>query len=298
MTTLYCGFVAIIGRPNVGKSTLLNHLLGKKISITSRKPQTTRQRILGIHTQGNYQAVYVDTPGMHKVTPHALNKFMNKVAINAARTVDLILFVTEGTLWREEDQYVLDSIKNINLPVIWVINKIDHVEDKELLMPHIARISELRTFATVLPISARKPKDALRVSEVVNTYLPESPEFFYPVAQLTDRQEPFVIAELIREVLLTALGDEVPHLLTVAVDKIEEKPKITVIHATIYVEREGHKAIVIGKQGSRLKAIGEHSRASLEAYLQKHIFLQLWVKVREGWVDDLKAMKQLGYTED
>lgn len=298
MTTLYAGFVAIIGRPNVGKSTLLNHLIGKKVTITSRKPQTTRQRILGISTQDNYQAVYVDTPGMHKTTPHALNKYMNKVAMNAARTVDLILFVTEGTLWREEDQFVLDSIKKTKLPVIWIINKVDHVKEKEYLIPHMVTISEQFAFADVMPISARKPKDAVRVSDLVKTYLPEVPEFLYPAEQISDRKEPFMLSELIREVLLTALGDEVPHLLTVVIEKIEHKPKTDVIHAVIYVEREGHKAIVIGKKGSRLKAIGEHSRAALEAHLQKHVYLQLWVKVREGWVDDLKAMKQLGYTDD
>ncbi|MFI4954588.1 MAG: GTPase Era [Gammaproteobacteria bacterium] len=298
MTDIYCGFVALIGRPNVGKSTLLNHLLERKVSITSRKPQTTRQRILGIQTDTNHQTVYVDTPGIHKITPHALNKYMNKVAMNAARTVDLIVFMSEGIRWTEEDEYVLKGVSKFNVPIIWVINKIDKVEDKEALIPFIDSMSKQFGFTTVVPISARRAKDAKRLSEVVRTYLPKVDEFFYPASEVTDRPEPFMIAELIREELLTALGEEVPHLLTVVVEKIERKPKITVIHAVIFVERDSHKAIVIGKQGTRLKAIGERSRIAIETFLQRKVFLELWVKVREGWVDDLKAMRQLGYTEE
>lgn len=298
MTDKFSGFVALIGRPNVGKSTLLNHILARKVSITSRKPQTTRQRILGIHTEKNYQTIYVDTPGIHKVMPHALNKYMNKVALNAARTVDVIIFMTEGVQWTEEDEYVLNGVNKLNIPIIWVINKIDKVADKQVLIPFIERMSQQYAFTAVVPISARRAKDATRLSSVVQSYLPKADEFFYPATEVTDRPEPFMIAELIREELLTALGEEVPHLLTVVVEKIERKPNITVIHAVIFVERESHKAIIIGKQGARLKAIGERSRVAIETLLQRKVFLQLWVKVREGWVDDLKAMKQLGYTEE
>jgi GTP-binding protein Era len=298
MTTLYCGFAALIGRPNVGKSTLLNNILGRKVSITSRKPQTTRQRILGIQTDVDHQTIYVDTPGIHSVMPHALNKYMNKVAVNAARSVDVILFMSDATRWTEDDEYVLKSVSKLKVPLLWIINKIDKVEDKEALMPFIDEISKKYSFTSVIPISARRVKDVKRLAEVVRGYLPKSEEFLYPPSEVTDRPAPFMIAELIREELLNALGEEVPHLLTVAIEKIERKPNITVIHAVIFVERESHKSIIIGKQGARLKAVGERSRKAIELLLECRVYLELWVKVREGWVDDLKAMRQLGYTED
>lgn len=298
MTTFHCGFVALIGRPNVGKSTLLNALLGKKISIVSRKPQTTRQRILGVATEENYQAIYVDTPGIHIKTPHALNKYMNKVAIHALREVDVVLFLTEALRWTEEDEYVLKSLGKIKTPVIWVVNKVDQVKNKEELLPYLEKVTKQFSFAQVLPICARRIKDIARVSQTVKEYLPDSPELLYSENQITDRDESFIAAEYIRESLLNLLGDEVPHQLTTVVEKIEHKPKIIVIHAVIYVERESHKAIIIGKSGERLRAVGQEARMALEHYFNKKVFLELWVKVKEGWIDDTKAMRQLGFKED
>jgi GTP-binding protein Era len=205
--------------------------------------------------------------------------------------------MTENTRWTEEDEFVLQYLKKIKAPVIWVLNKIDQVKDKEELLPHIEKISKEYEFVKVVPMCARRIKDVQRLLTNVQEYLPESPDLLYPAEQITDRQESFIMAEYIRESLLNALGDEVPHVLTTVVEKVERKPKIIVIHAVIYVERESHKAIIIGKQGERLRAVGQEARIALEKYLGQKVFLELWVKVKEGWIDDKKAMSQLGYKD-
>lgn len=291
-----CGYVAIVGRPNVGKSTLLNHLLGQKLSITSRKPQTTRHRILGIVTRDKTQAIYVDTPGIHGAENKAINRYMNRAATSALRDVDLVLFVVDGTKWVPDDELVLERLQSAKAPVVLVVNKVDNVDEKEKLLPHIEALSQRMAFANVLPVSALKGHNLDRLHEVVSTYLPFSPPFF-EADQITDKSQRFLAAEMVREKIMRQLGEEIPYELTVDIDDFKKEGRLLRINATILVEREGQKKIVIGEGGQRLKRIGTESRLDMEKLFGNKVMLTLWVKVKGGWSDDERALKNLGYRD-
>jgi GTP-binding protein Era len=296
-TAYRCGYVAIIGRPNVGKSTLLNHILGMKLSITSRKPQTTRHQILGVKTAGNVQTIYVDTPGLHQRRGSAINKYMNRAAASVLSDVDVLLFVVQADTWTEEDDAVLQRLENISAPVILIVNKIDRLDDKQKLLPLIHDLSSKFKFKEVIPVAAVKGENIEQVETVVADLLPENPPFF-PEDQVTDRSMRFLAAEIIREKLVRELGQELPYTTAVHIDKYQEDDKLVRIHATIFVETAGQKAIIIGSKGSRLKGIGSKARKDIEAMLENKVYLNLWVKVREGWSNDERALRGLGYGED
>lgn len=291
-----CGYVAIVGRPNVGKSTLLNRILGQKISITSRKPQTTRHRILGIKTTPAAQAIYIDTPGLHRGVRHAINRVMNRAAAAAIADVDVVLFVTECLKWQEEDEHVLGLLESVRTPVILVLNKVDRLKDKEQLLPYLAQMRDKREFAAIVPVCATKGTQTDVLEDEVCRRLPESPPLF-PEEQVTDRSERFLAAELVREKLTRLLGDELPYAVTVEIEQFKENPELTTIGAVIWVEREAQKAIVIGRQGHMLKQIGTQAREEMERLFAAKVYLQLWVKVKEKWSDDERALRSLGYGE-
>lgn len=288
------GYAAIVGRPNVGKSTLLNHLLGQKISITSQRPQTTRHRILGIKSGSDYQIIYVDTPGLHHAGKRAINKYMNRAAITALNDVEVVVFVVEGLRWTDEDDYVLERIKGLKAPVILAINKVDKIEDKKALLPHLKQLSEKMNFAHIIPLSARNGSNLPELEERVRSLLPEGPAL-YPEDQLTDRSERFMAAEFVREKLMRGTGQEVPYAVTVEIEKFSHQRGVLHIHAVIWVEREGQKAIVIGDKGERLKRVGTQARMEMERMFQCKVFLQLLVRVKEGWSDDARVMARMGY---
>ncbi|MBY0544749.1 MAG: GTPase Era [Gammaproteobacteria bacterium] len=290
----YMGSVAIVGRPNVGKSTLLNAILGEKISITSKKPQTTRHRILGIKTQEAYQVVYLDTPGFHKNTPRRLNRAMNRTVIGVLQEADLILFVVDCRSWTDEDDLMLTRLKQQDKPVILVLNKTDAVKDRLDLLPIIETMSLKMTFMAVVPVSALKDKNIDTLEKVINEHLPEGDHFF-AADDITDCSDTFLTAELIREKLMRLLGDELPYSITVQIEKFDNTETLLRIAGLIWVEKPGQKAIVIGNKGSMLKKVGQLAREDMEILFDKKVFLHLWVKVKSGWSDDDHLLKQLGY---
>ncbi|MBP7824085.1 MAG: GTPase Era [Pseudomonas sp.] len=291
-----CGYVAIVGRPNVGKSTLLNHILGQKLAITSRKPQTTRHNMLGIKTEGGVQAVYVDTPGLHKNNEKALNRYMNKSASNALRDVDVVVFVVDRMRWTDEDQMVLDKVQHVRCPVILAVNKADRLEDKRELLPHLEWLSQQLPQAEVVPISALHGQNLETLERLVAEHLPES-EHFYPEEQITDRSSRFLAAELVREKIMRQLGAELPYQMTVEIEEFKQEGRILHIHALILVEREGQKKIIIGDKGERIKRIGQDARKDMETLFDAKVMLNLWVKVKGGWSDDERALRSLGYLD-
>jgi GTP-binding protein Era len=295
--SFHCGTIAIVGRPNVGKSTLLNRLIGQKLSITSRKPQTTRHRILGIKTTASAQLIYVDTPGVHRDGTRAMNRYMNRAALTAIHDVDAIVFVTEGLQFTDEDQFVLDQLRDAQAPVLLVINKVDEIAEKERLLPHLQHMAAKREFADIFPLSARKGDNVEALERKLVALLPEA-EAVFPEDQLTDRNERFLAAEFIREKLMRALGQEVPYALTVEIEQFKQEGRLRRIAAVIWVEREGQKRIVIGKSGEMLKNVGKQAREDMEKLFGGKVFLELWVKVREGWSDDDRALRSLGYTDE
>ena len=300
------GYVAIVGRPNVGKSTLMNHLLGQKLSITSRKPQTTRHRIHGILSNDEMQAVFVDTPGIHRNEVRAINERMNKAAVSALVDVDLVLFVVDSDQWRDDDLLVLQKLGDTNLTVVLVINKADTLKDKGSVLPLIETFNDSFDFADIVPVSALKNQNLDRLQEVIASHLPIA-DPIYDTEQITDRSERFLASEIIREKIMRSAGDEVPYDLTVQIDGFKDEaahidPKTgrprkacTFIDATIYVERSGQKAIVIGDKGQRIKQVGMDARKDMEQLFDKKIMLTLWVKVKRGWSDDERALTSLGY---
>jgi GTPase len=294
MTKTYCGYVAIIGRPNVGKSTLLNSLVGEKVSISCHKRQTTRHVIHGIKTDDPYQIVYVDTPGIHKETNRGLNRYMNRVASQSFHDVDLILFVIDVTRWTAEDDIVLKQLEKVTTPVVLVVNKIDHIKQKDTLLPVLADLQSKYDFKSLVPISALKSDNIDVLESVIKPYLPESP-FFFPKDQTTDRRDNFVISELIREKLYEQVHEEIPYSATIVVEKLERTKKLLTIHALIYVERKSQKTIIIGKNGEQLKTIGQQARFELEKKYDIKVLLKLWVKVKDTWADDSRFMQSVGY---
>jgi GTP-binding protein Era len=294
----HCGMIAIVGRPNVGKSTLLNALVEQKVSITSRKPQTTRHRILGIHTEDNYQAVYVDTPGLHSEEKRAINRLMNRAASSSLGDVELVLFVVEGTRWNEEDDMVLNKVLASEKPVVLVINKLDRVKGREELLPHLQELGKKADFKAIVPISAKQGTDVARVKSLVQASLPAC-EFYFPEDYVTDRSMRFMAAEIIREKLMRFTGDELPYSVTVEIEQFKWQDNgVWQINGLILVERDSQKRMVIGNKGEKLKVIGREARIDLENMLDNKVFLELWVKVKSGWADDERALRSLGYGED
>ena len=288
------GMVSLIGKTNVGKSTLLNQLIEQKVSITSRKPQTTRQRLLGIKTKERNQIIYVDTPGFHQGHQRALNKFMNKVALSSIEGVDIVLFVVDALNFSEPDRHLLKQVPNRNNEVILVINKIDKIAKKEKLIPFVDEISKLFPFSEVIPISALKGKNIDILEKEISARLPFG-NHLYPKDQIADTSERFLTSEIIREKCITRVGDEVPYRLTVIIDSFKEEETLTTIDGTIYVEKKSQKGIVIGEQGKRLKSIGTAARKDLEKTLDNKVMLRLWVKVKKDWTNDQGAMNSMGY---
>lgn len=295
--TFHCGYVAILGRPNVGKSTLLNHMLGQKISITSRKPQTTRHQILAIKTTEQAQFIFVDTPGIHKGGKQALHRYLNRAAQSLIEDVNVIVFVIEALQWTDEDELVLNALGKAACPVILAVNKTDLLADKQALLPFIADLETRFSFEAIIPVAANKNLQLDELQAQINRLLPES-EAYYPEDQLTTRSSRFVAAEMIREKIIRMLGDELPYATTVEIEKYDDSPKLLKLHAVILVERDNQKAIVIGKGGERIKKIGTQARKDLEAFFDKKVHLQTWVKVRQGWSDDERALQQLGYIDE
>ena len=296
-TEYRCGFVALVGRPNVGKSTLLNRLVGQKISITSRRPQTTRHRIIGIKTLASAQIVYVDTPGLHLYSGRAMNRHMNRTASLALKDVDVVVFLVEGLRWTPDDDLVLAELERLDCPVILAVNKVDLIGDKETLLPGLQALSGKRVFNQIIPLSARKGDNVDKLEACVEALLPVGAPYF-PEDQLTDRSERFLVAERIREKLFRKLARELPYGLSVEVEHFRRERHSIHIHALIWVERQSQKSIVIGKQGAVLREVGQQARVEIEKMLENKVNLKLWVKVKEGWADDERALKSLGYSDD
>ena len=293
-TEFRCGFVAVIGRPNVGKSTLINALLGQKISIVTPKPQTTRHRILAVHSEPDSQIIFIDTPGLHRGSGKAMNRLMNRTAANALAEADVVLFVSEAGRWTREDQDVLQRLQSCNTPAIALLNKIDKVQPRERLLQALSDSSARHDFAEIMPISARKGDNLDRLLALLPQYLPLSPPLF-PHDMLTDRSEIFRAAEVIREKLTLSLSQELPYGLTVQIEQYLRESKGIAINAIVWVERDSQKGIVVGKGGSLLKKIGRAARLELKAQLGQPVHLELWVKVKDDWADSEKELQSLGY---
>ena len=297
------GFIAIVGKPNVGKSTLLNSIIGEKVSITSPKVQTTRHTILGVKTKGNKQAVYVDTPGMHLGYKKQLNQFMNKAAQSALKDVDVVLCLLDSLKISPDDEKVLSLLETVKAPVILAINKIDLIKDKAKMLPFVERVSKRMEFIEIIPISVEKNHNIDKLQELVMERLPEGP-FYYSESSVTDKSENFRVAELIREKLMLGLSEELPYSSTVSIEDINKESKnkegnlIVKIYATIWVERDSQKSIVIGEGGLKIKELGTRARLALEYLYKEKVFLDVRVKVKNSWADDERAMLSLGYNLD
>jgi GTP-binding protein Era len=291
-----CGYVALLGRPNVGKSTLLNRLMGQKISIVTAKPQTTRQRIAGIKTTPGGQVIYLDTPGIHLAAKRALNRYMNRIAHAVLRDVDVALFLVEAGRWTRQDEYAARAVTDMQVPVVLVVNKIDRIADKSQLLAFLKDEVDTSRFAHVLLVSAKNGDGIDDLEKLVLRLLPFSRPYF-DEEQFTDRSERFLAAELIREQLMIRLHQEVPYALTVEVEEFRREPQLLRIGAVIWVERESQKQIVIGKGGQVLKSIGTQARIALEQLFEQKVFLRTWVKVSRDWSDNEKALRQLGFEE-
>lgn len=297
MSTTRCGYVAIVGRPNVGKSTLLNHLLGQKLSITSRKPQTTRHQVLGIKTRADAQILFVDTPGIHGDEPRALNRFMNRSATSALPGVDVVVLVVDRGVWRDDDDRVLRACMASGAPVILAVNKVDLEENPNALLPVLESYAGKADFDALIPVSALRDRNLDALEAAIVERLPVG-TFLFGEDELTDRSTRFLVAEIVREKITRQLGDELPYAVTVEIEEYREESSITHISALILVERKGQKAILIGHQGSRLRQIGSEARVDIERLIDTKVMLKLWVKVRSGWADDERALRSLGYTDE
>ncbi|PLY14073.1 MAG: GTPase Era [Sedimenticola sp.] len=293
-TTNRCGYCAIVGRPNVGKSTLLNAIVGQKLAITSKKPQTTRHSILGVKTLDGGQIIFVDTPGIHQRGDQPMNRYLNRTAKTMLADVDVILFLVEAERWQKEDEGALEAVKKTNKPVILLINKIDNLKNKEDLLPFMEMLSSLHSFSEIIPISAKRETGIIEVENSVLARLPNNPNIF-PDDQLTDRPERFFAAELIREQITRRYAKEIPYSVTVEIEKFEEEGNLYRINALIWVEREGQKKIIIGQKGEALKEVGRLSRIEMEKMFDKKVFLTVWIKVKKSWSSDESALTKLGY---
>lgn len=293
-----CGFVAIVGRPNVGKSTLLNAILGQKVSITSKKPQTTRHRILGIDTDDIYQTIFVDTPGLHIEEQRAINRLMNRATTSSLGDVSMVIFVVEGTKWNPDDELVLGKLRHLKVPVVLAINKVDNVQEKEELFPHMQMMQEKFDFSHILPISAKQGKNVEQLREWAQQTLPENVHFF-PEDYITDRSSRFMAAEIVREKLMRFTGQELPYSTTVEIEQFKmQENGVYQINALILVERPSQKRMIIGSKGDKLKTIGKEARLDMERLFDNKVFLEMWVKVKSGWADDERALRSLGYGDE
>ncbi len=292
-----CGFIAIVGRPNVGKSTLLNHMVEQKISITSRKPQTTRNNIIGIKTKEQMQMVFVDTPGIHKGQTKAINRQMNRSATTALQGVDVVVFVVEKDHWTEEDDTVAQYVAQSNCPVIIAVNKLDQFVSKAEILPYLSTLQEKVPKAELVPVSALKSQNLDRLEEVICSFLPDATHF-YPEDQVTDRSMRFMAAEIIREKITRQMGAELPYQTAVEIEEFKEEGVIVTISALILTEREGQKRMLIGDKGAKLKNIGQQAREDMEKLFDSKIMLNLWVKVKSGWSDSERALRSLGLDAD
>ncbi len=290
----HVGYVALLGRTNVGKSTLVNKILDTKISITAKKAQTTRDKILGIKTTISHQTIYVDTPGLHKHSGNKLNSHMNKIALGTMSDVDVAVLVTAGTMWTSEDDWILQRIKVTKIPIILAINKVDLIAKKNLLLTHIENISKKHNFVAIIPLSAYKGINIATLETTIATLLPPGP-FLFPPHQRHERNDKFWIAEIIREKLTRYLGAELPYAISVVVENMEKKQRLYTITATIYVERPSQRKIILGVGGENLKKIGTLARKSMEKHLAEKVFLQLWIKVKANWTKDDKLLQLFGY---
>ncbi|MCG9581515.1 GTPase Era [Vibrio tubiashii] len=295
----HCGFVAIVGRPNVGKSTLLNRILGQKISITSRKPQTTRHRIMGVDTEGDYQAIFVDTPGLHIEEKRAINRLMNRAANSSLSDVNLVFFLVDGTHWTADDEMVLTKLQKSNFPVVLCVNKVDVVQDRNEVMMHMQEMSSKMDFVDVVPISAKHGKNIDVLRKHVRDHLPKATHHF-PEEYVTDRSQRFMASEIVREKLMRFTGEELPYSVTVEIERFDYNPETDGFHinALILVERLGQKKMVIGKGGEKIKTIGREARLDMEELFGRKVYLETWVKVKSGWADDERALRSLGYIDD
>ena len=292
------GFVALIGRPNVGKSTLLNQLMGKKISITSNKPQTTRNRILGIKTTDSHQIIYADTPGIHhQYKGSILNQRMNRTSLSALEDADLNLFIVEAGKWTDEDESILQRLKSTSIPMLLVVNKVDLLPNKEDLLPYLERIGGMADFDKVMLVSSLKGDGIATLETELLPYLSFEGQF-YPAEYDTDKSDNFITAEIVREKLFRSLAQEIPYQVGVVVDKMTTEKKLIKIFCTIWVAREGQKRIILGKKGEKMKHISTQARKDMEAYFKKKVFLDVWIKVKEGWVDSENLLNQLGYHDE
>ncbi len=291
------GLVTLFGRPNVGKSTLLNRLVGAKVSIVSSKPQTTRHRILGIRTQPDLQVVFVDTPGLTRDIPQRIHRYMGRAASGSLEGVDLALLIVTSDRWRAEDEYPLALAQQASCPVVLVINKVDRLKDRRLLLPMMETLSGKMKFADIVPISAREGENVQALEKLLPRYLPVQPPI-YPAEQLTDKSERFLAAEFIREQIFRRYGQEVPYSTAVEIDSFKKEKNVLRIGATIWVDKPGQKPILIGPKGEGLKTIGRNARLEMEKTFGEKIYLELWVKVRRGWADNEQALRSLGYGHD
>ena len=294
MSDYQCGLVAVIGRPNVGKSTLINAVMGRKVSLVTAKPQTTRHRILAVHTDPDAQIIFVDTPGLHRKAGKAMNRLMNRTAANALADADVILFVTDATHWMPEDDDVLKRLRNVQVPVVAVLNKVDKVHPKEQLLSTIGLMSARHDFAEIVPVSALRRDNLDHLMTMLPSFLPESPPLF-PEDMHTDRSKEFHAAEVIREKLTLMLHQELPYGLTVQVERFLDEESGITINAIIWVERDSQKGIVVGKNGSLLKKVGRAARLELKEQLARNVHLELWVKVKSNWADNEADLMNLGY---
>lgn len=293
----HCGYIGIIGRPNVGKSTLLNQILQKKISITSEKPQTTRHQILGIFTQETDQMIFVDTPGFHRQARRTLNRSMNRAVMQILRGVDIVLLLIDATRWTAEDDLIISKLKGASVKTIVVLNKIDKLNDEKLLLPLMAKLNDLLETIAIVPISAKKGRFLPKLLQILQQALPIG-EHVFPADIITDRDERFLLAEIIREKLFRAAGQELPYSATVVIEHFNLNDNIYHVAGLIYIEREGQKKILIGKKGEKLKEVGTRARIDMEKLLGKKVFLQLWIKVREDWPDNERYLQEFGYLDD
>lgn len=292
-----CGYVAVIGRPNVGKSTLINRIVGEKVSIVTAKPQTTRHQILAIKTTSKGQILFIDTPGMHVGHKKALNKYMNRAAASAVLDVDLVLFLVEALVWTKDDEQALKALENIKTPVILVINKSDLAKNKEKLLPYVHQIFQQYEFQEVYYTAASKGKGVADLEDKIVQLLPES-ENYYQEDQLTDKSTKYLISELIREQLMLRLHQEIPYSVTVEVESYKDTGNIVHIHALIWCEREMQKNMIIGKQGETLKQIGSSARREIELLVAKKVNLKMWVRVKTAWANNNRLLQELGYKDE
>ena len=288
------GYVSIVGRPNVGKSTLLNRLIDHKISIVTRKPQTTRWQIRGIKSTAEYQVIFTDTPGYQNTHKNAINRYMNREVINSLSHIDVVLFVVEAVKWGRNDALVADVLRDVSAPLILVINKLDLLKERAVLLPYINTMKEKLSFTEILPLSARRRRDVTLLERKIVAMLPPG-EPSFPDDQISDRSTRFLAAEYIREKVMERLGDELPYRTSVTIEVFKDEPALLSISATIWVERRSHRSMLIGENGKMLKSIGAEARVDLENFFSKKVYLQTWVKTKKNWTEDIKALKMLGY---